>query len=58
MMFRKLSPAEEARFRAWAQSSYEPGSPILGIWHPVIQEECARINRERAIFVADAAEAG
>jgi alpha-ketoglutarate-dependent taurine dioxygenase len=53
MMFRQLSPAEEARFRAWSRNNYEPGSPILGIWHPVIQEECTLINRERALFVPE-----
>ena len=53
MIFRALTPAEEARFRSWARSNYDPGSPILGIWHPVVQEECARINRDRALFVVE-----
>ncbi len=53
MFFRKLSTEEEARFRAWARTNYEPGSEIPGHYHPVVVEECARINRELAVFVSD-----
>lgn len=53
MFFRKLTAAEEARFRTWARDNYRPGSEINGAWHPSIQDECARMNRERAVFVAD-----
>ena len=58
MIFRALTPAEEERFRSWARNTYEPGSPILGVWHPVVQEECALINRERALFVVEPAADG
>lgn len=57
MIFRVLTPAEEAGFRRWARDNYQPGSPILGVWHPVVQEECTRINRERAILVAELTDA-
>ena len=43
-MFRELSEKEQQVYRAWARENYVPLSPILGIWHPVVQEECARIN--------------
>ena len=43
-MFRDLSEKEQQSFRAWARENYIPFSPILGVWHPVVQEECARIN--------------
>ena len=43
-MFRDLSANEEQSFRAWARENYIPLSPILGVWHPVVQEECAQIN--------------
>lgn len=55
MFYRALTTAEEKKFRTWARDTYEPGSEILGCWHPVVQEECVTINRERSVFVADAA---
>lgn len=44
MLFRKLSSEEEQSFRSWAHENYVPFEPIQGIWHPVIQDECAKIN--------------
>ena len=55
MIYRALTTTEDARFRSWARANYEPGSPVVGVWHPVVQEECARINRERATFIAEPA---
>jgi len=43
-LFRDLTPEEEKKFRQWAHDNYEPLSEIKGIWHPVIQKECALIN--------------
>jgi hypothetical protein len=43
-MFRELSENEAQTFRAWARDNYIPLSPILGIWHPVVQDECRRMN--------------
>lgn len=45
-LFRKLDATEEAQFRQWARDNYKPGSKINGVWHPVVQEECTRMNRE------------
>ena len=45
-MFKKLSKKAEENFRAWARENYLPYTPILGVWHPVIQAECVRINYE------------
>lgn len=53
MFFRKLTPAEERKFREWARDNYEPGSEIKGTWHPVVQDECVEINRRRSVFVLD-----
>lgn len=53
MFYRALSADEESRFRRWAREHYHPGSEIPGHYHPVVVEECARINRERAVFVSD-----
>ena len=43
-LFRKLDPTEEQQFRQWARDNYVPLEPIKGIWHPIIQDECAKIN--------------
>lgn len=43
-MFRNLSPIQEAAFRQWARENYKPGSDIKGIWHPVVQDECRKMN--------------
>ena len=45
-LFRQLSAEEEAQFRQWARDNYTPLDVISGIWHPVVQDECARINAE------------
>ena len=45
-LFRDLSPEEEKEFRQWAHENYTPGDNIKGIWHPVVQDECRKINEE------------
>jgi hypothetical protein len=45
-LFRDLSEEDAIAFRAWARANYTPFTPIKGIWHPVIQEECTKMNRE------------
>lgn len=32
--------------RAWARENYKPFDPITGVWHPVVQAECVRMNIE------------
>ena len=44
MEFRDLSAEEEADFRKWARSNYTPGDAINPLWHPVVQDECAKMN--------------
>lgn len=51
MSFRKLDAAEEAKFRKASRETYEPFSEINGLWHPVCQDECVKINTERSVFV-------
>ncbi len=46
-LFRDLSPDEEQEFRDWARQNYVPYSEIKGIWHPVVQDECVKINKEQ-----------
>ena len=43
-LFRKLEPHEEEKFRQWARDNYVPFEPISGVWHPVVQDECRKIN--------------
>lgn len=43
-LFRDLTDEEEADFRAWSRENYVKYSDIKGIWHPVVQDECKRIN--------------
>lgn len=45
-LFRDLTPEQAEVFRKWARQHYQPFAPIDGIWHPVIQAECALINAE------------
>ena len=44
MVFRKLSEAEEIEFRQWAKDNYKPLDEIKGFWHPIVQDECKRMN--------------
>ena len=44
MLFKELSDDEKASYREWARINYEPLTEIKGIWHPVVQAECAKIN--------------
>ena len=43
-MFRTLNEQDEKEFREWARKNYTAFEPIKGIWHPVIQDECRKIN--------------
>jgi len=45
-LFLKLDDDQETEFRQWARDNYVPLEPISGVWHPVIQDECSKINSE------------
>jgi hypothetical protein len=45
-LFRELSEQEEREFRADARKNYI--TPINGVWHPVYQDECVKMNKEAA----------
>jgi hypothetical protein len=49
-LFRDLSESEEAEFRAWARANYIAFQKIDGVWHPVVQDECVKINAEAEFF--------
>ena len=47
-MFRELEPYQEQQFRQWARDNYEPFTDIKGMWHFIVQDECAKINLEKS----------
>jgi hypothetical protein len=48
MFFRELSEQEAREFKKWARKNYKPYDDIKGLWHPLIQLECVRMNTENA----------
>ena len=44
-LFRDLTAEEEADFRQWARDNYSANEPINDLWHPVVQDECRKINK-------------
>ena len=42
--FRVLTEPEAEEFRQWARDNYTPGDDVPEIWHPVLREECERMN--------------
>ena len=43
-LFKSLTTELEEEFRQWARDNYEAYAEIKGIWHPVAQAECVKIN--------------
>ena len=44
-MFRPITTQEEASdFIQWAEENYKPFDEIKGIWHPITQLACVKIN--------------
>jgi hypothetical protein len=46
-VFRDLDPEEERLFRSWARENFTPGAPLNPLWHPVVRDECERMNAEK-----------
>jgi|TARA_R100000482_G_C5037451_1_gene106788 hypothetical protein len=46
--FIELDNEKEALFRKWARDKYEPFTEIKPVWHPVVRDECDKINTEHA----------
>jgi len=46
-LFKAITEDEKPAFRQWARDNYEPFSEIKGVWHPVVQDECVKINQEK-----------
>lgn len=45
-LYRTLNKKEEKEFRQWARDNYKPGEPINEMWHPVVEDECKKMNLE------------
>ena len=45
-LFKDLNEDETKVFRKWARENYKPLTTINGLWHPVVQDECRRMNEE------------
>jgi len=45
-LFRELDETDTESFKQWARDNYSPGEEISGVWHPVVQKECVKINEE------------
>ena len=51
-LFRDDISTEEAEtMQSWARDNYEPHTPIKGIWHPLVQEECTKMNSEHGLRI-------
>lgn len=44
--FRVLGPEEEQEFRQWARDNHNPGDEVDEVWHPVVRDECKKIDEE------------
>jgi len=45
-LYRKLSIEEVKEFKQWSRDNYIPFTKINSAWHPIIKEECEKINEE------------
>lgn len=43
-IYRILNEKETKEFQQYAKENYVPGTMINPIWHPVVKEECKRMN--------------
>ena len=48
-IFRILTEIEKSEFKQWARDNYKVFTPIKGMWHPVVQEECVKMNIEKSV---------
>lgn len=45
-IWRDLPPEEESEFRKWTRENYHKGDVINELWHPVVRDECNKINAD------------
>lgn len=44
LIFIDPTSEEEVQFREWARENYKVGQEIKSTWHPVVQDECLKID--------------
>lgn len=49
-VYKALLRTETLAFQMEARRTYKPFEPIQGIWHPIYQLECVRINHEHSLY--------
>ena len=45
-LHRELNEDEKPAFRQWARDKWKAGDKVKSVWHPVVEEECAKILDE------------
>jgi len=45
-LFRELNDDEVNQFKQWARDNYVLGTEVSKLWHPVVREECERMEQE------------
>jgi len=46
-LFKPVEEIDVLAFKQWARDNYSPGEEISGVWHPIVQSECVKINEEK-----------
>ena len=49
-IYRTLDTEEVKEFEQFAKDNYVPGTAINPIWHPVVREECKRMNTKEYLI--------
>ena len=44
--YRDLDAKEIAEFRQWARENHKAGDTVSGLWHPIVRDECQKIDAE------------
>jgi len=48
MMFKKLTPKEELKYRKWARDHHAPERPYaFALYHPVVRDEWEKVDVEK-----------
>jgi hypothetical protein len=49
-LWKKLTIEEAGEHRQWARENYHIGNPIDPLWHPIVQNECRKMNEEAKLL--------
>lgn len=49
-IYRTLDKKETKEFQQYAKENYVPGTAINPIWHPVVKEECKKMNTKKYLI--------